>query len=128
MKQAVCCFEKCKIIALGRRSTKSISKSLHVGAPNLLRRNVNQKLKCQRLLVIELIHIRRRHLVRSASTDILPDSTTHFVRVFIEIKTFVSEWSRGAEHRSQCDVRQGGKWRKQSRRWPKSFKQTTALC
>src|SRR6185503_12418757 len=109
MKQSVRGLEKCKIVAVLRRSSESLSKPLHVRTPDTLRRDVDQKLKRQRFLVVQIVHVRGRDLVRRATTDVLPDATTQLSGIAVEVQTLVALRRRRSEHRRQCDVSHRGK-------------------
>src|ERR1051325_3441325 len=104
MKQAVSRFEEGKVIARLRRASESLAKPLHVGAPNSIGRNVNQKLKWQRFLIVEVVHVRRRNLVGRAPAEVLPDPATQFSRFAIEVQTLVAIGRRSAKHRGKGDV------------------------
>src|ERR1044072_7131325 len=104
MKQAVSRFEEGKVIARLRRAPESLTEALHVSAPDPVRRNVNQKLKWQRFLVVEVVHVRRRNFVGRAPAEIFPDPTTQFPCLPIEIQTLVAIGWGSAKHRREGDV------------------------
>src|SRR6478735_8932303 len=99
--------------------------SLHVRAPDGLRRDVDKELERQWFLVVQLVHVGRRYFVWRASAQVLADSTMQLSIVAIEVETLIAGWRCRTKHRRQRDIGHGWKWRKKSSRITEVIKKAT---
>src|ERR1700748_3261861 len=73
VKKSVRRLDEAEEVARAIRRDESLAKSLHVGLPDRFGRDVDQELERQRLLIIKLVHVRRRDFAGRATTHVLAD-------------------------------------------------------
>src|SRR4051812_34263653 len=82
--EAVRTFEESEEVSCLRRAAKAFVKASHVSAPDCFRREIDQKLEGQRLLIIKLVHVGRWHFVRRAPSDVLAYAAAQLSRTLIK--------------------------------------------
>src|SRR4030095_13327606 len=99
MKQSIRGFEESEVVMRLRSRTKALVESLHVCAPDCFGSNVDQELKRQRFLIVQLIHVRRRNLVWRTTAQVFANASMQLAVIAIKIKTFVTGWRGRTKHR-----------------------------
>ncbi len=114
VEQPVGRLEEAEEVARGRRREEALAEAAHVGAPDRVGRDVDEELEGQRLLIVQLVHVGRGHLVGRAPADVLAHAAAQFLRLAVEVEALVAGGRGGAEHLGQRDVRQRGEGREEA--------------